>query len=329
VVTRLAQALAATAATSAVGVGSYVVVTPAEPPSHSGLPVTVQPGERGWDRARVRAEARAAAEVGQDEVDEAAIRANAVGAEEIDSGAVGSDEIRDGSLLAKDLSPGVVAATPGAAGPEGPAGPQGAIGAQGAIGPQGLAGLHGTDGVRGAMGPRGAGGPQGEAGLQGPTGAAGPPGPPGLPGPQGAAGPQGPQGPPGPPGGSSAREAYRDGDQELTNSEATVVTMTPVAAGSYLVSAKTVIVQTENGGGDAEIRCTLAGGASVDYAESEMSNSSGKRTTLFTQMLATLAAPGKITLSCVRTGSQRTTVARQTKIIAVSVGDITRTAVSG
>jgi hypothetical protein len=105
--------------------------------------------------------------------------------------------------------------------------------------------------------------------------------------------------------------------------------MPQVAAGSYLVSAKTVIVQTENGGGDAVVRCTLAGGGSVDYAESEMGNSAGKRSTVFTQMVATLADSGTITLRCVRTGAQRATVARQTTIVAVSVGDVTRTAVSG
>src|ERR687896_1370998 len=95
VITRLAQALAATAATSAVGVGSFVAVAADEParPNRSSSPeAKVQTAATAWDRARIRREARAAAEVEHDEVGRAAIQGNAVGADEIAPGALGTDE---------------------------------------------------------------------------------------------------------------------------------------------------------------------------------------------------------------------------------------------
>jgi hypothetical protein len=115
--------------------------------------------------------------------------------------------------------------------------------------------------------------------------------------------------------------------------------MANVPAGSYVVSAKTTVVQTQVSGGaavNAYTRCTLdAGGASTDYAETELGRGDAwevGRATLHTQVLTTLAGTGTIVLRCRRlnnSGSPKTAVARQTKIIAVSVGEITRTAVTG
>jgi hypothetical protein len=121
--------------------------------------------------------------------------------------------------------------------------------------------------------------------------------------------------------------------------DVTVATMANVAAGSYVVSAKTTVVQVHGSGGAAangDTRCTLdAGGASTDYAETELGRGDAwevGRATLHTQVLTTFAGTGAIVLRCRRinnSGSPKTAVARQTKIIAVSVGEITRTAVTG
>ena len=119
----------------------------------------------------------------------------------------------------------------------------------------------------------------------------------------------------------------------------TVATMSSVPAGSYVVYAKTTVVQTAVSGGaavNAYTRCTVdAGGSSTDYAETELGRGDAwevGRATLQAQVLATFAGTGTIVLRCRRvnnSGSAKAAVARQTKIIAVSVGSITRTAVSG
>jgi hypothetical protein len=115
--------------------------------------------------------------------------------------------------------------------------------------------------------------------------------------------------------------------------------MANVPAGSYVVSAKTTVVQTQISGGaaaNAYTRCTLdAGGASTDYAETELGRGDAwevGRATLQANVLTTFASTGTIVLRCRRinnSGSPKTAVARQTKIIAASVGNVTRTAVTG
>jgi hypothetical protein len=244
------------------------------------------------------------------------------------------------------------AGAPGLPGPAGLQGPPGLQGLAGAPGPQGVAGPQGPAGAQGAAGPQGAQGPQGLTGAQGPAGSQGPSGPPGPSGPQGPAGPtgsqgpagppgpQGPPGPPGPSGGGTGREVYRDGDQALPdNVEVTVATMSNVAAGSYAVFAKTTVVQTAVSGGaavNAFTRCTLdAGGTSTDYAETELGRGDAweaGRATLQAHVLTTFGSTGTIVLRCRRinnSGSPRAAVARQTKIIALALGSITRTAVTG
>src|SRR5918992_823934 len=368
--TRLAQALAATAATSAVGVGSFVVMAPAErqaPNAPFSSEASAPTTETAWGRARIRREAHAATRVEPNEVGGAAIQEDAVGNEEIAPEAVTSDEVRDLSLLGEDFAPGVLPqifqGETGPAGEAGPVGPPGAHGARGIPGEAGGAGMRGlvgargergiqgsqgtagrpgspgADGANGAQGPRGregGQGPQGPQGPQGSSGAEGPAGPQGATGsqgPAGPAGPEGPAGPPGPSGGSSAREVYRDGDQTLPdNVEVTVATMSNVPAGAYVVYAKTTVVQTAVSGGaavNAYTRCTLnAGGPSTDYAETELGRGDAwevGRATLQAHVLTTFSSTGTIVLRCRRlnnSGTPRTAVARQTKIIAVEVGGI-------
>ncbi len=114
--------------------------------------------------------------------------------------------------------------------------------------------------------------------------------------------------------------------------------MANVPAGSYVVSGKTTVVQTEVVGGgllNASTRCTLVAGANTDYAETELGRASpdeSGRATLHTNVTTTFTGTGTITLTCRRgnnSGTPKASVARQTKIIAVKVDTATRTAVTG
>jgi collagen triple helix repeat protein len=370
---KLAQAAAALAATSAVGAGSFAVLSPLDRPPAAAEAAISEGIDHSLSRTDVREAVRAASRLDPGEVDSAAIGAGAVGSDELAPDSVTSDKVLDGSLQAQDFGAGelpVGATGPagqtgfaGADGPVGPEGPQGLVGpagAQGADGPpgpegvQGLtgaqgptgpagapgadgpAGPQGVQGLTGPAGPQGATGPQGPAGPGGPQGPAGPAGPQGPAGPAGATGPQGhdgpagAQGPEGPPGPSSAREVYRDDDQDLPDDvEVTVATMSNVDPGSYAIFAKTTIVHVAGGDGhDPYTRCTLdAGGGSTDYAESDPHKVD--RATLQAEVLATFAGTGTITLRCLRVSDKGTYVARQTKIIAVKIDSVTTEAVSG
>jgi hypothetical protein len=109
-----------------------------------------------------------------------------------------------------------------------------------------------------------------------------------------------------------------------------------------VIFAKTTVVQTDSGGAgpNAFTRCTLNGDPSTktptdDYAETELGRgdaAASGRATLATHVTISLGAPTSIALRCRRTnssGSPKTAVARETKLIAINVGSITRTAVSG
>lgn len=72
-----------------------------------------------------------------------------------------------------------------------------------------------------------------------------------------------------------------------------------------------------------------------DFAETELGRGDAAesgRATLATHVTISLSTPTSIALRCRRvnnSGSARTAVARETKLIAIKVGSITRTAVSG
>ena len=181
-------------------------------------------------------------------------------------------------------------------------------------------------GPTGPQGPAGAGGPQGATGPQGPTG------------PQGATGPQGPTGPRGP---SSATEVYRDADVTLAlNTDVTVATLASLPAGSYVIFAKTTVMQTATSGGrgaDQYTRCTLNGLPSAntitdDFAETELGRGNAYevgRATLSTHVTLTLSTPTSVFLRCRRNapaGSAYTSVARETKMIAIQLDSTSRAA---
>jgi hypothetical protein len=105
--------------------------------------------------------------------------------------------------------------------------------------------------------------------------------------------------------------------------------MTNVAAGSYAISAKTIVDMTGSDSDWAPV-CTLdAGGGSVDTAEFGFQNAFGGVQTQATLSLAvtrTFASTGSIVLRC---RSDDPAVARNTKIVAIRVDTVTREAVSG
>ena len=114
-------------------------------------------------------------------------------------------------------------------------------------------------------------------------------------------------------------------------------------AGTYVIFAKTTVVQTDSSGGagsNAFTRCTLQGDPSTnvatdDFAETELGRGDAAesgRATLQTTVTQTFASSGSILLRCRRinnSGSARTAVARETKIVVIKVDTATRTAVTG
>ena len=125
----------------------------------------------------------------------------------------------------------------------------------------------------------------------------------------------------------------------------TVATMTAVSPGSYLVFAKTTLVQTNSGNGTTSgltdiARCTLNGDRPPTSRQTTTPNRVGSanhedqgarvgRATLQTEVTLNLAAPGSFTLICRKANTTDVHVARETKIIAVPIDSTTREAVTG
>jgi hypothetical protein len=121
-----------------------------------------------------------------------------------------------------------------------------------------------------------------------------------------------------------------------------VATLTNLPAGDYVIMAKTTVVQTVTSGG-ANVgeftRCTLNGDpvtptAADDYASTELGYGNSYevgRATLHTQLTIEFTTPASITLKCRRNNTNNSTgaVARETKLIAIKVDAITRSAVTG
>ncbi len=110
----------------------------------------------------------------------------------------------------------------------------------------------------------------------------------------------------------------------------TVATMANVAAGAYMVTAKTTLVQTDNDSGIGAVVCTLDAGGVTDTAEAEIGSGDGgaKRATLHLQVTKSLASTGSLVIRC-NSAADFQVVARHTTIVAIKVGAVTRTAVSG
>ena len=107
--------------------------------------------------------------------------------------------------------------------------------------------------------------------------------------------------------------------------------MANVAAGSYLVSAKTTLVQTDNAQNSGTVICMLdAGGGVTDTSEAEIgSQKDGAiRATVSFQLTKTFASTGSIIVSCNNSANFQV-AARHTTIATLSVGAASRTAVNG
>jgi len=123
-----------------------------------------------------------------------------------------------------------------------------------------------------------------------------------------------------------------------------VATMAGLPAGDYVLTAKTTVAQNEPRGGSEGVaeftRCTLNGSPTVntatdDYAETEIGQGAPQEVgtaTLQASVTLTLPATTSVTFQCRynnNTSSARGVVAQETKIVAIQVGTVTRTAVSG
>jgi hypothetical protein len=107
--------------------------------------------------------------------------------------------------------------------------------------------------------------------------------------------------------------------------------MANVAAGSYFVSAKTTLVQTDNATQSDTIVCTLdAGGGVTDTSEAEIGrqDAGAKSATISFQLTKTFASTGTIVLRCNSSANFQVS-ARHSTIARIAVTAATRTAVSG
>jgi hypothetical protein len=106
-----------------------------------------------------------------------------------------------------------------------------------------------------------------------------------------------------------------------------VATMTNVDAGAYAISAKTTVDAAGGGGLPWSVTCTLdAGGTSTDSAVFAFDGYVDHESTFSMAVTRVFAATGSITLRC---RSSEAANAHTSKIIAIKVDTVTRTAVSG
>ena len=237
---------------------------------------------------------------------------------------------------------------PGATGPQGPAGPagpQGLPGAQGeqgeagtdglagAVGPEGLPGATGADGRTGAegqQGPEGPPGPQGPQGQQGPEGPQGPQGqqgpdgpqgqqgPDGPQGPEGPRGPEGPEGPTGPRGPSDGYSRFVEGPVAVPDASGSVAELN-LTAGMYVIVGKGWF---QNAGiGAVTMTCSLRAGDSADRTDFNLP-ASGVASASFV-LVHTFVVNGSATLSCADGGGVANVSARDIRITAIKVANLT------
>lgn len=153
-------------------------------------------------------------------------------------------------------------------------------------------------------------------------------GPQGPQGPQGVPGQQGSQGLTGATGPSNVYEAYRDsGPSDVSGTGTTVVTLSNLPAGSYVIHAKAEVASTGTG---ALTRCQLNAGGNNDFSEVDLGNAAGmvQVATLPEQVVHTFTAPGAVTLVCSKDSAQTVGVIRS-KVTAILVGSISDVGVTG
>lgn len=154
---------------------------------------------------------------------------------------------------------------------------------------------------------RGATGPVGPAGSAGPAGAAGA---------RGQDGPQGPIGPQGPAGPSAVTTQTRANALAFTSNQAQVFSV-PIAAGSYTVTARTLI----SGGGTNSFTCTVSASGERGRANAFPNNGAPEVTVL---AAFTVASATNVVFACERSGGSTSNVS-ESVIVITKVGSVTRT----
>ena len=177
----------------------------------------------------------------------------------------------------------------------------------------------------GPVGPVGRVGPVGPQGPKGDTGAQGSKGDTGAQGPKGDTGAQGAQGPAGTSGGAG-KEVYLESSVALPDGTTVAVTAINLAAGSYLLDARTRIVPSGSGAG--AWACSLNGdpasNSTSDDTDSGSFSTQQTTVTATTAVTATFASNATVVLRCRVDG--KTATAAETRIIATPLSSATRVA---
>jgi hypothetical protein len=225
-----------------------------------------------------------------------AVAANKVRTKDLANNAVTGAKIKNGAVAGNDLSPGLRQTLRGTAGISGATGEAGASGAPGA------SGTNGTNGTNGPNGANGANGPNGANGVDGDDGAAGTNGTDGEDGADGADGLLAPL------------SAVVPSMAIPTSASRTVIATLAVAAGDYVVLAKTQLSHT--GAGDS-VDCYLkAGSAEIDQVS--MKTHPALAATPAALQAVTTTSPTQLSLECkVLTANGS---ADHTKLIAIPIG---------
>lgn len=138
---------------------------------------------------------------------------------------------------------------------------------------------------------------------------------------------------------STARQVYNDGPTTVANGiSTTLATMSAVAPGAYVITAKTDVRSNGNTASTGVLRCTATAGAGSDSAAVQLGagNPPNELTavaeaTLQANFVHTFTSSGSVTFTCTNELTNGVSAtARHTKIIAIRVGEISdNTAVTG
>jgi hypothetical protein len=166
--------------------------------------------------------------------------------------------------------------------------------------------------------PKGAQGDRGPAGVAGPAGLTGPKG---ATGDKGAKGDPGIQGVPGASGGAGFFASDVTPVPFATTSDANVTVQTlALAAGKYIITARTMAHNTAPAT-DSSLNCTLsAGGTAIDSTGSgqDIAAGGGVDTSVTLNSAADLAAPGDATLVCHSSGTSGSYLERHITAVEVT-----------
>lgn len=179
--------------------------------------------------------------------------------------------------------------------------------------------------------------PGGSTGQAGPAGPGGATGPSGATGPAGAPGPAGEAGAPGPKGDAGASDAYeavRAASAPITGQTAetatVIATLNDLPAGAYSIWAKTVADTVEED--DVLVTCRLTAGKHFDQSSSWMGTAATGdvfRAAFPLQLTHVFESQGSAQVSCWFAHDHGDFIALRTRVMAVRLGNVTSTEVTG